>query len=67
MEKFALSQRLEQEQVNDAENGLVCIGADGKRERKTLIEETVEVNGVLTLKRRTGVEEHQTYTTELEG
>ena len=56
MEKFAMSKRLEQEQVFEAKNGLVCVGADGKRDRKTLIEETVEVNGVLTLKRRTGVE-----------
>ena len=44
--------------------GIECIGVDGKKDKKTLINKTVEVNGVKVKKNFVGQEEHITYTNE---
>ena len=59
--KFVLKDSL------DREGGQVCIGADGKRDKKTRIEENLVLQGEDVVKRRVGQEEHQVYTKEPEG
>lgn len=66
-EKFGMTVLNEKNEKIENEGGFVCLGVDGKRDRNTKIEETTTINGIESITRRTGVEEHQVYTSEPNG
>ena len=64
-EKFARIQKAKKtEETND---GIQCLGTDGKRDKRTLRKETVKVNNIETEKHFVGTEEHIVYTNEPKG
>ena len=63
-EKFANEHKDAKDEQIQMSGGYQCIGADGKRDKKTKICETVVIDGMEVEKRRTGSEEHQVYTSK---
>lgn len=67
LKKFGASAKEKQNDKLQRGGGLTCIGADGKRDRKTKIVEEVVIDGEEVTKYRSGTEEHVAYTSEPAG
>ena len=63
--KFSAKEKERKYEIN--RKGIECIGADGKRDRKSVIRKAEIINGLQMEKTCKGTEEHITYTTEPEG
>ena len=59
---FSAEEKAQKDETN--KKGIECIGADSKRDKKTLQKIIVEINGVKVVKHFKATEEHVTYTTE---
>ena len=59
-----LAKKEKEKNKENTKDGIECIGVDGKKDKKTLINKTVEVNGVKVNKNFIGQEEHISYTNE---
>ena len=59
--------KVENKSHNESNQGLQCIGCDGKIDKKTKITAIKEIGGEEVVKNTTGSEEHLTYTAEPSG
>ena len=64
-EKFARKPKAKN--TDETNDGIQCLGTDGKRDKRTLRKETVKVNNIETEKHLVGTEEHIVYTNEPKG
>ena len=64
---FAAKQKQKHKSKVETTGGLKCIGADGKRNKKTKHREVQVINGIETIKVVTKSQEHIVYTIEPEG
>ena len=66
-EKFAMKHKERREDMIMNSEGLKCIGADGKRNKNTMVQETQVINGLEQMKQIRKTAEHQVYTMEPAG